>query len=173
MAKKNRNKDHSHNPIKNRAQQENYHDFLSRSGYSPEGTVSYNSIGLMGSDQSYQDNNPGENKGEIRRKPIQHIIGDWLKANMVAIIVTAVVGGAICWFGGSMIQMKVDLARLDERVDIMKEEVSSMKLSAPTKNEIDSKIENLEEDINDSSLDITDLKSRMNDLEQYINDINR
>lgn len=157
-----------HKQVKSRTELNTYRDFLSKSAVSPENTVDLNNRALLGSNESYYSKEIDSKNTEVVKTQFRYVAIDWIKKNIAATIIIPVLLLVFVWIAGSIIDTKIQLARFDERVSNIKEDVNYIQASPETKEILNLQIKTIENDLTLSKASIEELKKRMESLEKEV-----
>jgi len=155
---------------KTEAQRQGYKYFIANSLDSPDGTVPSQNAMLVGSDEINSNGRSEELYGKetVKKTPFKYRFLDWIKANLFAAIITAVVIG----IGTTVISHRVQIAVLSNQIEYIETEIENLKDDNVDKDSLSTQLELIKSDLNGNiSLSFNDIKWQLKELEEKINNL--
>lgn len=122
---------------------------------------------LTGSDNfNYDYGSRRDKQEEIATKPFSLVIKDWLRENLVSIIITAFLIPFIIWVAASIIDIQKGRAVSEYRIDELEKYVENLVDDIPNKENIELELDILKENV--SSIDEEELENRIESLENKV-----
>ncbi len=156
-------------PIKkNRSQLQHYKDFVSSSSYSPDSTIPSQNVMLVGSDEVFSSNRDGELHGKesIRKTPFRYRFIDWIKANLFAAIITAIVIGVAT----TVVTHIVKIAVITQRIDYIESKIEQIDDEDVEKDYLQIQLDLIKTEIeNENNGSLNEINMKMKDIETRLN----
>ncbi len=145
--------------------QNTYRQRINHSNIALEITGGVNNENLTGSD-SLNSNLDSINRVHISPvpKPFKEKVVDWLKENWVLAVILPLIG----WLCVSIINLKINYARCDERIVAIKEDIESINDDTVYKELLEIQIEYIEKEIDSITIDYDDINNRLLVIEKQL-----
>lgn len=156
-----------HMTKKNTYERTAYNSFIADNSVTYGETMTINMDSLMGTKEGPKDSNIVIEKAPIA-KPLRYAIFDWVKENLILAIAVPVLVAAFSWLLGNTISLKIDTARLDERIIMVKESIKDLNISYSAKDKLLDEILSIKADINSMRGDSDRLEKRIKYVEDEI-----
>ena len=119
---------------------------------------------LVGSDEVSYSNREGELHGKenIKKTPFRYRFLDWIKANLFAAIITAIVVGVAT----TVVAHKVKIAVITQRIDYIESKIELIDDEDVEKDYLQLQIDLIKAEMtNDSNSSLSDINLKMKDIE--------
>ena len=155
---------------KNRSQLQQYKDFVSSSSYSPDSTIPSQNAMLIGSDEVSSSNRDGELHGKesIKKTPFRYRFIDWIKANLFAAIITAIVVGVAT----TVIAHQVKIAVITQRIDYIESKIELIDAEDVEKDYLQLQLDLIKAEMsNDNTSSLNEINLKIKELETRLSAI--
>lgn len=144
-----------------------YRNSLGENNIGISETYKSNDSLLTGSDDfNYDYGSRKDKQEEVASKPLSLVISDWLRENLLSVVITAFLIPFFIWITRSIIDIQKEKAVIEYRIDKLEENVEKMSDDIPNKENIEFELDSLKEDISD--INEEELENRIEKLENEV-----
>jgi len=151
---------------KNQAQRQRYVEFVSSSSNSPESTVPRQNAMLQGSDEVLHDNQDRGLQGDeiIKKTPLKYRFFDWIKANLLVAIITAIVIGVAT----TAIKHEIKIAVFSQRIDYIERRIDVIDEEDVTKEYLQLRLDLIKAELDSGYATQNDINEAIKDIESQL-----
>lgn len=153
---------------KSRSEAQDYKNIISRSSFSPEGTIPIHNEFLRGSAELCHDDEKLNTSGKVKKTPLQYRVLDWIKKHIVPSVVAALLVAGITSFITQRIRIEVinsQIRTLEKQIKDIDDNYVDKELLSYRLNEISSKLDS------NISISLNDIEWQLKELEEKINSL--
>lgn len=161
---------HKNGGKKNPQQAHKYREFVANIDSSPEGTTSSTNSMLIGTGDTYVEPANLHEHEEIMKKPFKYRFIDWVKKNLFAEIIVAIVIG----IGTITISHMVKIAVLEQRIEYAEKQIERIEDNSVEKDYLTSQLELFKSEIaGDNKLSIKDIDWQLKNIESRLENLEK